>query len=131
MLADGHSSWFSHDVQRFNHEKEMTSHVSPRRSMTRSMLLFTLCAMRNVITFLGTIISIRKFLCKFLVKIWSQWTSKEAIVKAFQGVGISTSELSIEWMQDDKFAAAEAIIHKEPATPIQKERFEMLTHQRV
>ena len=62
----------------------------------------------------------REVFMEVLGAIWSKWTNQQAMVKAFQRVGISTSGLSVEWMQQDKFVAAEAIIHKEPVTPIQR-----------
>ena len=126
MLTDGHSSRFDIDVLRFNQEKEMTSHVSPPDSTSTTQALDQINASLHSAYgdecdkfFRDNHIN-REVFMEVLGSIWSKWTSKEAIVKAFKRVGISTSGLSVDWMQQDKFTAAEAIIQKECATPKQQ-----------
>ena len=47
------------------------------------------------------------------------WTTAESIVKAWKRCGISSQGLSYQWMQQDKLAAADALVKVEnvPATP--------------
>ena len=39
--------------------------------------------------------------------LWPEWASKETIINAGKKVGISSGELSVEWMQGDKFSRAQ------------------------
>ena len=56
-----------------------------------------------------------------LSDIWNTWTTKISIIKAWKRCGISADGLSYEWMQQDKLAAADAIIEKvHPGTPDRK-----------
>ena len=42
--------------------------------------------------------------------IWENWVTNQGIQKSFKKCGINTSGLSIDWMQKDKFEAAEKLL---------------------
>ena len=54
-----------------------------------------------------------------LANIWDKWASKESITNAARKVGVTTGQLSVETMQQDKFArAAECIdLNQNEASP--------------
>ena len=47
-----------------------------------------------------------------LANIWPTWVTKESLVNAGMRVGITSTALSIGFMQQDKFELAEACIHE-------------------
>ena len=63
----------------------------------------------------------REVFMEVLAEIWDKWTTPESIVKAFRRCGISKDGLSIDWMQKEKMAAAEALLLTEK-TPEQKKK---------
>ena len=46
-----------------------------------------------------------------LADIWEEWATPEILVKAAQRVGISNTGLNVNWMDQTKFAAPEAILN--------------------
>jgi len=45
-----------------------------------------------------------------LSSVWSQWATKESIIKAAKRVGISAEGLNWRWMQVEKFTATESLV---------------------
>ena len=45
-----------------------------------------------------------------LANIWDKWVSKEGIINAARKVGITSTKLSVEMMQQDKFERAAAVV---------------------
>ena len=45
-----------------------------------------------------------------IVNIWESWVTNRGVQKSFKKCGINTSGLSIDWMQKDKFEAAEKLL---------------------
>ena len=50
-----------------------------------------------------------------LAEIWNEWATPERIKKAGRRVGVSQEGLSVDWMDQDKFEQAAAILS--PPTP--------------
>ena len=38
-----------------------------------------------------------------LAQLWDKWATKDIIIKAAKRVGVTSAELSVEFMQQDKF----------------------------
>ena len=61
----------------------------------------------------------RETFMTILGEIWPTWVTEEGIKNAFRKCGISIEGLSADWMQQDKFLAAENIIQSaDAATPV-------------
>ena len=62
----------------------------------------------------------REGVMTILADVWSTWTNSLSLQKAGKRVGVSNTGLSVEWMQKEKFAQAEALVEQEvlpPSTP--------------
>ena len=125
MLTDGHSSRFDVNVLRFNKDNKMTSHVSPPDTTSVTQTLDQINASLHSTYnsesdkyFHDNHIN-REVFMEILADVWKNWTTAESIVKAWKRCGISSEGLSYEWMQQDKLAAADALVEIEnvPATP--------------
>ena len=128
MLTDGYSSRFDLGVLRFNKEKQMTSHVFPPDTTSVTQILDQLnAALHSRYSaecekfFRDNHIN-REVFMEVLSEVWQTWTTPESIIKAWKRCGISTTGLSYEWMQQDKLAAADALIEKQPDTPPKKKK---------
>ena len=51
---------------------------------------------------------------QILASIWDVWTTKESLIKTARRVGITSSSISINDMQKDKFAREEAVTQFTP-----------------
>ena len=49
-----------------------------------------------------------------LADVWPTWTTRESLIKAGKCVGISNEELSVDFMQQDKFEIASSCIESSP-----------------
>ena len=58
-----------------------------------------------------------------LGNIWSTWTTRESLINAARRVGITSKELSVNFMQQDKFDRAEACIDLESSEPEESSSF--------
>ena len=52
-----------------------------------------------------------------LADVWSTWTTPLSLQKAGKRVGVCSTGLSVEWMQKEKFAQAEAVVEQETSPP--------------
>ena len=52
-----------------------------------------------------------------LGEIWQEWVTPEQLAKAGKRVGIAENGLNVNWMDQGKFQAAEAILHPPHTTP--------------
>ena len=115
MLTEGHSSHFDLDVLRYNHKKQISCHVSPPDTTSLTQPLDQINASLHSAYssecekfFKDNHIN-REVFMEVLADIWDKWTNTEAIIKSFKRCGISKDGLSIEWMQQEKMGAAEAL----------------------
>lgn len=116
MLTDGHGSRFNVDVLRFCRDKQIRQFVSPPDTTSTTQLLDQVnqvlhSAYRNEIKdiIMDEHINKRVFML-VLSEIWDSWTSREMLIKAAKRVGISSDGLNVDWMQQDKFRAAELLL---------------------
>ena len=116
LLSDGHSSRFHFNALKLSVDKLIRSFLGPpdTTSVTQVLdqinyVLHSSYALETTKFFCGTYIN-REIFMTILGNIWSTWVSKEGIVNAFKKCGMSISGLSVEWMQKDKFEAAEALL---------------------
>ena len=122
VIADGHGSRFDEGVMSFCQEKELrqlilppdTSGVTQKHDQLNGMLhkkyeeakanKFTCYASLN-----------REDFMNLLSEIWNDWAKPEAIQKTGKKVGITSTGLDVEWMDQAKFKRAESILN--PGTP--------------
>ena len=67
------------------------------------LLVMQMCSSRNRESFMNV-----------LADIWEEWATPEMLVKAAKRVGISNTGLNVDWMDQTKFAQAEAILNPSP-----------------
>lgn len=48
-----------------------------------------------------------------LSRIWNKWAPRETLVKCSKRVGVTTTELNVEYMQEDKFERASNLLNEE------------------
>ena len=53
----------------------------------------------------------REYAMTILSEIWEEWTTSEMLIKAGKHVGIAPTGLSVDWMNQEKFRTAEAILN--------------------
>lgn len=116
ILSDGHSSRFDFDNLCFLHQNAMKLFIGPPDTTGVTQLLEQInhsfhdaynaeksngYLEHNLINRAGFI--------DILGDVWNSWASRETIVKAAKRVGVSSTGLNVEWMQQDKFKTAELI----------------------
>ena len=116
LLTDGHSSRFDVDVLRSMVNDTISAFVSPPDTTSVTQPLDQINATlhtsyRKEISdlFLESYVNKEVFM-NILGKMWPTWASKDSVVGAFHRVGISKEGLSVEFMQQKKFKAAEMIL---------------------
>ena len=129
MLTDGHSSRFDIDVLRYCRQSDMHQFVGPAETSGLTQLLDQVNASLHSTyskeldkILLGNHVN-RELFMEILGKIWRKWTTRESLVKAAKRVGISEEGLNVDWMQTEKFIAAEALQREDeiPTTSYQVE----------
>ena len=118
IIADGHKSRFGSDVMETCSDKSMDQYLLPPDTSGATQFhdqvnnrlndkyeekkdeLYTDCSDINKDAFMT-----------ILGDIWKEWVTPEQLVKAGKRVGISDSGLDINWMDQTKFEAAEAILN--------------------
>ena len=120
ILSDGHSYSFDFDVLSFLQEKQMRLFLSPPYTTGLLLLLDQVNknlhleyknAKDSLITNLMTIN--RESFMIILANMWGKWSTKESIVKAAKRGGVTSTELSVEFMQQNKFLQAAICIEGE------------------
>ena len=127
ILSDGHSSRFNDEVLRILRLNLMflflgppfTTSVTQMLDQVNQALHSRYREVKNDVFTPHCTINREGFMT-ILADVWSTWATSLSLQKAGKRVGISTTGLSVEWMQKEKFAQAEAVIEQEippPSTP--------------
>ena len=121
MITDGHSSRMDLEVLKFCQDKQIYQFVSPPDTTGLlqlldqvNSLLHSCYASSKEQLFTEDRINRETFMT-LLSGIWSDWFSKDSIVKAFKRCGIEPDKLSVSLMQQDKFFSAALL--ETPKTP--------------
>lgn len=114
MLADGHSSRFDYKVLHFLREKQLHLYITPPDTTGVTQLLDQSPnqnlhreynkAKEKLFTAFQTIN--RENFMSILGEMWDKWASEDIIINAAKRVGISTTGLNVNDMQQDKFEQA-------------------------
>lgn len=117
LLSDGHSSRLNHDVLSFLLSNQIQLFVTPPDTTGVTQLLDQLnknihqeYEKEKAAMFTNFNTLNREAFMLILANIWNKWVSKEIVINAARKVGITASRLSVELMQQDKFARAAACI---------------------
>lgn len=120
LLSDGHSSRFSFDGLSFLKSKGIYLFLSPPDTTGLLQLVDQLnkglhLAYKNEKNKLFSQFQTvnREAFMLILGNIWESWTSRSAIVKAAKRVGITTTGLSVDHMQQDKFMQAASCMEQQ------------------
>ena len=127
VISDGHSSRFDYDLLSFLDNAKILLFLSPPDTTGLLQLLDQINQMlhrcykdckEDMFTLLSSIN--REGFMLILAEVWNKWASKQAIVNAAKKVGVTPKELSIEFMQKDKFEKAEKMLKptETPAAPL-------------
>ena len=122
IIADGHKSRFGEKVLSFCENKHLdqfilppdTSGVTQKHDQINQKLHSAYEAKKDEIFSDYAVINKEGFMT-ILAEVWNKWASPQCIVKAGKRVGISKEGLNVNWMDQDKFEQAEAILN--PPTP--------------
>ena len=113
ICSDGHSSRFDYDVLEFLQKNLMCLFLSPSdttsllqllHQINKSLYLEYKNEKDNLFTNFMTIN--REGFMLTRANIWNKWATKESIVNAAKRVGVTSTELSVDFMQQDKFDRA-------------------------
>ena len=125
LLSDGNSSRLNHEVLSFLLAKEIQLFVTPPDTTGVTQLLDQLnknihqeYEKEKVSMFTDFNTLNREAFMLILANMWSKWASKETLVNTARKVGVTSKQLSVEFMQQDKFIrAAECMdVDQEPST---------------
>ena len=122
VIANGHQSRFGTDVMSFCTETNLdqlilppdTSGVTQKHDQLNQRLHSCYESKKDEL-FSGYSNINREGFMNILAEIWNEWATPEALVKAGKRVGISKDGLNVNWMAQDKFRQAAAILN--PPTP--------------
>ena len=117
LVTDGHSSRFDYEVLEFLEKKQIRLFLTPPDTTGLLQLLDQINQMLhrsykvckdNLFSPFSTIN--REGFMTILGEVWSEWTSKQGIVKAAKKVGVTPTRLSVNLMQQEKFERAERVL---------------------
>ena len=121
ILSDGHASRFDGDVLSFLREELMRLYISyPDTTAITQLLdqinqnLHSEYRKAKSDLFSSEMTINREGFMWILAEIWDKWATKDIIVAAGKRVGISKNGLNVEWMQQDKFQHAAALLEVSP-----------------
>ena len=121
LLSDGHSSRFDYTVLKFLMENNIRLFISPPDTTGVTQLLDQVnktlhlrykTAKEDLFTTMMTLN--REAFMIILGTMWNTWAAPASIINAAKRVGITSSGLSVEYMQKEKFQQAENCMEVEP-----------------
>ena len=123
LMSDGHSSRYDFDTLKFLLSKQIWLFITPPDTTGVTQLLDQLNknlhyeykkskdALFNAMHSLN-----REAFMIILAEIWDKWTNKQVLVSAAKRVGVTSTSLNANFMQQDKFDRAEFCIQASPST---------------
>lgn len=126
VLTDGHASRFDPDVMRFCREHEIYQFLSPPDTTNVTQLLDQLFVnlhscyrdVKDNLYFDETVN--RECFMDILSVCWGKWTNQHSILNAARKVGITKSELNVDFMDQKAFKKAETVTSSTPVKSNQK-----------
>ena len=130
IIADGHKSRFGSDVMKTCEETKMEQYLIPPDTSGSTQFhdqvnqrLHDKYEEKKSELYSGFSDINKEAFMTILGEIWSEWVTPAQLVKAAKRVGISDSGLDVNWMDQSKFEAAEAILNPPDLTKTpQKQR---------
>ncbi|XP_047131057.1 uncharacterized protein LOC136071655 [Hydra vulgaris] len=113
LLSDGHCSPFNFDVLKFLRSKNIRMFLTPPDTTGVTQLLDQLNknlhheyrGMKKNIFTDSNLLNKEAFMM-ILGRIWNNWAPRQSIIKAARRVGVTSTSLNVNDMQQDKFARA-------------------------
>ena len=122
LIADGHKSWFNGKVMDYCESNNLEQYILPpdtsgitQKHDQINQQLHNKYEELKAEMYTGYSDINKECFMNILAEMWNNWALPERIQKAAKRVGVSKDGLNVNWMDQEKFLQAEAILN--PPTP--------------